>query len=119
MSGTRSELLELLLLINGGSIESTSELDRLAEMLDDAGIPYKKSIRQICYYGHRDQPAQKEGVWQGMAYGAVLSVIVDGYDGKQGFLEAMGLRWNAEGHLKADEIFEAIKTHWENEPVSK
>ena len=96
-----------------------SELDQLAKQLDDASIPYQVFGtflgRQLCYYGHAGRPQPKDGSFMGPGIGAVVSVIDYGYGEEQGLLEAMGLDWDPTGHLRADEIFDAISQHWEGE----
>ena len=98
-----------------GSMQQSGELGRLAGMLDEAGIPFKRSSRQLVYYGHSGAPVPKAGEFFGMGWGAIVSVISDGYGSKEGLLEANGLCWNAKGHLTAKEVFEGISHHWEGE----
>lgn len=69
------------------------------------------------YYGHAGAPVPKEGEFFGMGWGAVVSVISYGYGGEEGLLEANGLGWDANGRLTAQDVFEAIRQHWEDEEV--
>ena len=91
------------------------EMARLVRMLYDEGIPCKFTGSQLVYYGHAGPPKPEPGHIYGPGWGSVLSVIANGYGRDEGLLEAMGLIWDADGWLHADEIFAAIKQHWDRE----
>lgn len=103
----------------GGAASDDSEMTKLIAMLDEAGIPYQAGPamfgNQVCYYGAKGQPEAEPGTIRGRGVGAVVSVIDYGYGHEEGLLEAMGLDWDAQGHLHAEEIFEGIKKHWDAE----
>ena len=106
----------------------TSEMPRLIVMLQDANIPFESlntpfGGKQVCYYGKKGRPEQKENVYSGLGIGAVCSVIY-GYGKEKGLLEIQGLMTNEEyerendsvlGYLTAENVFNRIKKHWENE----
>lgn len=91
----------------------SKEMEKLWDMLRDAGIPHEYILRpqlrgaQICY------PTE---------HCRVVSVISGpyAYGGQQGLLEIMGLLTPEEresdsvvGYLTAEDVFARIKQHWD------
>ena len=121
----KADLIEMIL--GGSSTKNNSaaleELRKLDIMLIKADIPHKYWPRQICYYGKNEPPKSKPGEYVGPGWGAVCSVIADGYGCEEGLLEIKGLMTDEEcqrvhntvlGHLTAENIFARIKAHWDS-----
>ena len=118
-----------------GRINSFSQIGRLHDMLEKAGIPHKyhdKDMglggKQIVYYGRKGEPEPPfPGALMGAGWGAVCSVIADGYGSKEGLLEISGLLTDEEyergdsvvGYLNAENVFNRIKSHYESELDTK
>lgn len=112
-------------------IDSFSQIGKLHDMLEKAGIPHKYQDKdmvmggkQIVYYGHKKEPEPPfPGAMMGAGWGAVCSVIADGYGSKEGLLEISGLLTDEEyergdsvvGYLNAENVFNRIKSHFESE----
>lgn len=111
-----------------------SQIGKLHDMLVEAGIPHKYLDRfpgigkQIVYFGHKGEPEKKPGVIYGAGYGAICSVIADGYGSKEGLLEISGLLTTEEyektrdsvlGYLSAENVFDRIKKHYESESFTE
>lgn len=120
------DLLKLMMVLSGGSAEgnASDELEKLDDLLTEAGIPFENFGMQICYYGPEGRPKPKDSnVWQGPGIGAVCSVIASGYGSSEGLLEISGLMTREEmdrvhdtalGHLTAEDVFARIRTHYES-----
>lgn len=120
------DLLKLMMALSGGFAEgnASEELEKLDNLLTEAGIPFENFGMQICYYGPEGRPKPKDGnVWQGTGVGAVCSVIANGYGSSEGLLEIIGLMTSEEmdrvhdtvlGHLTAEDVFARIRAHYES-----
>ena len=91
------------------------EMNRLADMLRNADIPFRRTPVQILYYGPEGVPEHKMG--EGFASGSVCDVIPDG-----DLLEISGLLSREEikevndtvlRNLTAEDVFERIKNHYD------
>lgn len=120
------DLLKLMMALSGGFAEgnASGELEKLDNLLTEAGIPFENFGMQICYYGLEERPKSKDSnVWQGPGVGAVCSVIANGYGSSEGLLEISGLMTPEEmdrvrdtvlGHLTAENVFACIRAHYES-----
>ena len=113
------DLIQALLQASTG--QDTEELDKLEQMLIDAGIPHRRLPTQIAYYGPDGQQPEPEqpGVIRGAGVGAVCSVIAHGYGSEEGLLEISGLLTPEEakydavlGYLDAENVFARIEKHY-------
>lgn len=119
------DLLKLMMALSGGFAEgnASDELEKLDDLLTEAGIPFENFGMQICYYGPEGRPKPRDGnVWQEPGIGAVCSVIANGYGSSEGLLEINGLMTREEmdrvldtvlGHLTAEDVFARIRMHYE------
>lgn len=120
------DLLKLMMALSGGFAENNAsdELEKLDDLLTEAGIPFENFGMQICYYGPEGRPEPKSNnVWLGPGIGAVCSVIANGYGSSEGLLEISGLITREEmdrvhdtvlGHLTVEDVFARIRTHYES-----
>ncbi|HIY02998.1 MAG TPA: hypothetical protein IAA26_14335 [Candidatus Blautia faecipullorum] len=122
------DLLKLMMALSGGFAEgnASDELEKLDDLLTEAGIPFENFGMQICYYGSEGRPKPKDSnsnVWQGPGKGAVCSVIANGHGSSEGLLEISGLMTREEmdrvhdtvlGHLTAEDVFARIRMHYES-----
>lgn len=118
------DLLKLMMAFSGGFAEGndSDELEKLDDLLTEAGIPFENFGMQLCYYGPDGRPKPKDStVWQGSGVGAVCSVIANGYESSEGLLEISGLLTREEmdrvhdtvlGHLTAKDVFARIRAHY-------
>lgn len=124
------DLLNLMMAISGGFAEGKDfdELEKLDDMLTEAGVPFENFGMQICYYGPEGRPKPKDSnVWQGPGVGAVCSAIANGYGSSEGLLEISGLMTQEEmdmvhdtvlGHLTAEDVFVRIRSHYESYSIN-
>lgn len=56
------DLLKLMMELSGGFAEcnASDELEKLDNLLTEAGIPFENFGIQICYYGPKGRPKPKE-----------------------------------------------------------
>lgn len=89
-------------LVNNQFIAKTGEMQKLINLLDEAGIPYETRVNILGGTGLRYYGPEKGDI-------ETADIISDGYGGEQGLLECQGLGWDCEGHLRAAEIYLAIE----------
>lgn len=104
------DLLKLMMALSGGFAEgnASGELEKLDNLLTEAGVPFENFGMQICYYGTEGCPKSKDSnVWQGPGVGAVCSVIASGYGSSEGLLEISGLMTQEE----MDRVHDTVLGH--------
>ena len=97
-------------------------------MLTEADIPHVFTTNfdgfQILYYGRKEIPQSEENSRIGRGLFSVCSVVENcgTYGGKSDLLEISGLLTEEErkidsvkGFLSAENVFQRIKNHWDNE----
>ena len=77
-------------------------MERLMDLLDEEGIPYRTRNNIMGGIGLE---------YYGTGNTRILDVISDGYGKKEGLLEAQGMSWDCVP-VTVEELYHAIRTHW-------